>query len=90
MSNLDEREVLATRKRDDQNGLDKLMTSNSSINVLQTTLQASYGHLNYTSLSHLSQKERVHGLPRLEISKNIGERCLAGHQDSKTLPKKHH
>jgi hypothetical protein len=40
MSNLDEREVLATRKRDDQNGLDKLMTSNSSINVLQTTLQA--------------------------------------------------
>lgn len=90
MSNFNEREVLATRKRDDQNGLDKLMTSNSSINVLQTTLHARYGHLNYKSLSHLSQKERVHGLPRLEISKKIGEHCLAGSQDRKTLSKKHH
>lgn len=85
MNNLDKRKVLATRKRDDQNGLDKLMNRTSSVNVLQTksaikVLHASYGHLIYTRLSHLSQKERELGLPNLEISKKICGQCLAGCQ----------
>ena len=66
-----------------------------SINVLQTksaikVLHAWYGHLNYTSLSHLFQKERIHGLPRLEISEKKCERCLKGHQHRKTLSEKNH
>ena len=46
-----------------------------------------YMHLHYTGLYHLSQKDKVCGLPSFKMAHAICSDCLAGRQHRERFPK---
>jgi len=60
---------------------DKMMCMSATISEDAEALwHLRYGHLNFRSLSELSSKDLVHGLPKLNVKKSICEICVKSNQ----------
>jgi transposase InsO family protein len=92
--------LLATGSRDMRNGLYRDgPTSKVNLSLFQSTNDSSmkpadirlwhlrYGHLYYAGLYHLSQKDKVRGLPHLKMVHDICPDCMAGCQHRERFPK---
>ena len=60
---------------------DKMMCMSATIiEDAEALWHLRYGHLNFRSLSELSSKDLVHGLPKLSVKKSICEICMKSKQ----------
>jgi hypothetical protein len=98
MQDNDSQTILATSARDLRNGLYKFESSSNSYSeanyIYSSTKQAEihlwhrhYGHLHYDGLYHLSQKDKVRGLPYFKMTHHICLECMAGCQHRERFPK---
>ena len=83
--------IVALGYCDPTNGLysfkPQIFAHTATIDSVSNLWHCRFGHLSYKSLHHLSQYNRVLGLPRVQSSSRVCEHCLTGRQQRRKFPK---